>query len=77
MKYDPIKELNDENTARLLNPFKILLWGMILAPVGIALVIRYGVAIDSFALRHPVITGLSLIAISVTGLVLMIKKMLW
>lgn len=77
MKYDPIRELNEENQARLLNPFKIIIYVMILGPVSIALVLKYKVAIDTFAFSHPVLVGLSLIAISIIGMVLMVKKMLW
>ncbi len=70
-------ELNEENTAALLNPFKVLIWSMFLVPSLIALILSQKVAIDTFAVKHPLLVGLSLIALSLTGLVLLVKKMLW
>ena len=77
MKYDPIKELNDEQEASLLNPFKVILWSMILGPLGIAIFVKYEIAIDTFAFRHPVVMGVLMISVSVTGLVLIVRKMMW
>lgn len=77
MRYDPIKDLNDEQEAGLLNPFKVILWSMILGPLGIAIFVKYEIAIDTFASRHPVVMGVLMISLSVTGLVLIVRKMMW
>ena len=70
-------ELNHENEVALLNPFKILAYSMFLVPAGIALVLKYKVAIDTFAFKHPLFTGVSLIIISVIGMVWIVRKMMW
>ena len=67
MKRDIISELNKENNRRLLTP---LIFGAvfpILIPVFIILVYVFSDIIDSFASKHPLVTGFGLIGIGILG----------
>lgn len=75
--YSPVDELNREQEASLINPFKVLAVSTFLVPAGIATILHYKVAIDTFAMKHPILTGWLLVLSALTGMVLIVRKMMW
>ncbi len=75
---DVIQRLNAENERRLIGrPLLILLLSSFGVCILLILVVNFGEEVDAFTQRHPLLTGWSLVSISLVGFYYFFKNRIW
>ena len=77
MKYDPIKELNDEVERDLITPLLLIPTILLTIILVIAQILKHAEAIDKFAQRHWALIGWLLVIVSFGLIVRWAVKNTW
>lgn len=77
MKYDPIKELNDEVERDVITPLLLIPAIFLTIMLVIAQIVKHADAIDKFAHRHWVVIGWLLVIVALSLIIRWAVKNTW